>query len=186
MSLLHRTHDRDDLDDARVADRSDTDTVVVPRDRDPEIIRDDREDVVVRERTWTFAPGQIVSLVVGIGLVALGVVAMVRAGIDGSFATPVVDVLGFTHTAWLGLAEVGAGLLLILAGMVIAGVLVVAETSAMPEELGIEKDYGWMLVLLGALVSLAAMALPVWRSRRVRRNGVDVDERRELVDTDPR
>jgi hypothetical protein len=201
MSLLHRTHDRDDLDDTLAADRSDTDTVVVPRDRDPEIVRDDRGDVVVRERTWTFAPGQIVSLVVGIGLVALGVVAMVRAGIDGSFATPVVDVLGFTHTAWLGLAEVGAGLLLILAGtgawgralsvlvgaaMVIAGVLVVAETSAMPEELGIEKDYGWMLVLLGALVSLAALALPVWRSRRVRRNGVDVDERRELVDTDPR
>ena len=70
--------------------------------------------------------------------------------------------------------------------MVIAGVLVVAETSAMPEELGIEKDYGWMLVLFGALVALAALALPVWRSRRVRRNGVDVDERRELVDTDPR
>ena len=198
MSLLHRTHDRDRVDDEHVADRSDLDhdddTVVVPRHRDPEIVTD-RDDVVVRERTWTFAPGQLISLVVGIGLVALGVVAMTRAGIDGSFKTPVVEVLGFTHTAWLGLAEVGAGLLLILAGtgawgravsvvvgsaMMIAGVLIGAETSAMPDELAVEEDFGWMLVLLGALVALAAMVLPVWRSRRVRRNGVDIDDRRDV------
>ena len=41
---------------------------------------------------------------------------MARAGIDGSFGTPVVEVLGFSHTAWLGLAEVGLGVVLILAG----------------------------------------------------------------------
>jgi hypothetical protein len=200
MSLLHRTHDRDRVDDEHVADRSDPDhddTVVAHRHRDPEIVtdRDDRDDVVVRERTWTFAPGQLISLVVGIGLVALGVVAMTRAGIDGSFKTPVVEVLGFTHTAWLGLAEVVAGLLLILAGtgawgralsvlvgaaMMISGVLIGAEASAMPDELAVEEDFGWMLVLLGALVALAAMVLPVWRSRRVRRNGVDIDDRRDL------
>jgi hypothetical protein len=105
-------------------------------------------------------------------------------------------VLGLSHTAWLGLAEVGAGVLLILAGtgpwgrpvsvlvgaaMMIAGVLIGVETANMPEELGVEERYGWMLVLLGALVSLAAMVLPVWRSRRVRRDGVDVDDHREIV-----
>ena len=199
MSLLHRTHDRDrvDADDVRRSD--DTDTVVAPRDRDPEIVerRDsDRDDVVIRERTWTFAPGQLISMAVGIGLVAMGVVAMVRAGIDGSFATPEVEVLGFTHTAWLGLAEVGAGVLLILAGtgawgralsvlvgaaMMICGVLIGVEASSMPDELAVEEDFGWMLVLLGALVALAAMVLPVWRSRRLRRNGVDIDDDRELL-----
>ena len=56
--------------------------------------------------------------------------------------------------------------------MMIAGVLIGAETSAMPDELAVEQDYGWMLVLLGALVSLAAMVLPVWRSRRIKRDGV--------------
>ena len=205
MSLLHRTHDRDRVDDEHVAERSDldhddgNDTVVAPRHRDPEVVtdRDDRDDVVIRERTWTFAPGQIISLVVGIGLVALGVVAMTRAGIDGSFKTPVVEVLGFTHTAWLGLAEVVTGVLLILAGtgawgrvvsvvvgaaMMISGVLIGAEASAMPDELAVEEDFGWMLCLLGALVALAAMVLPVWRSRRVRRNGVDVEDRRDLED----
>jgi hypothetical protein len=203
MSLLHRTHDRDRVNDPDVVDRDTTttrdDTVVERRDRDPVVIRDrdDRDDVRYTERTWTFAPGQLVSLAVGVGLVALGLVAMLRAGIDGSFGTPTVEVLGFTHTAWLGLAEVGTGVLLILAGtgawgravsvvvgaaMMIAGVLIGAEPSAMPEELGLEEDYGWMLVLVGALVALAAMVLPVWRSRRVRRNGVDLDDdEREVV-----
>ena len=201
MSLLHRSHDRDHVDDTDVVHRSatddDRDTVVEPKHRDPVVVHDpDDREVKITERTWTFAPGQLISLAVGIGLVALGLVAMVRAGIDGSFSTPVVEVLGFTHTAWLGLAEVGAGVLLILAGtgawgrplsvlvgaaMMIAGVLVGAETSAMPEELGLEQDFGWMLVLLGGLVALAAMVLPVWRSRRLRRDGVDIDDDRELL-----
>jgi hypothetical protein len=197
MSILHRTHDRDRVDDADAVDRSD-ETTIGRRDRDPEIVEDRgrAEDTVIRERTWTFAPGQLVSLVVGVGLVALGLVAMIRAGIDGSFATPTVEVLGFTHTAWLGLAEVGTGVLLILAGtgawgrvvsvivgaaMVIAGVLIVAEPSGMPDELAVEKDFGWMLALFGALVALAAMVLPVWRSRRLRRDGVDIDDDRELL-----
>ena len=197
MSVLHRTRDRDGVDDPQVVETSDTDdTVVVPRDTGHTVTTDD-EDTVIRERTWTFAPGQLISLAVGVGLVALGLVAMVRAGIDGSFRTPVVDVFGLSHTAWLGLAEVGAGVLLILAGtgawgralsvlvgaaMMIAGLLIGVETAAMPDELGVEEDFGWMLILVGALVSLAAMTLPVWRSHRVRRNGVDVEpERRELV-----
>ena len=87
----------------------------------------------------------------GVGFVAVGLLAMVRAGIDGSFATPVVEVLGVTHTAWLGLAEVGLGVLLILAGtgawgrplsvilgvaMVIAGVLIGAAPEEMPRGAG--------------------------------------------------
>ena len=58
------------------------------------------------------------SLIVGVGAVAIGLVAMVRAGIDGSFETPTVEVLGFTHTAWLGLAGGRLGMLLVLAGTV--------------------------------------------------------------------
>ena len=68
--------------------------------------------------------------------------------------------------------------------MMIAGVLIGAETGAMPEELGLEQDYGWMLVLLGALVALAAMVLPVWRSRRSARDG-EVDRRSRPDDRRP-
>ena len=192
MSLLHRTRHDDHAGHTQVVDRPSDDTMVDERrHHERPVVTTDRDgEHVTKERTWTFAPGQLVSLIVGVGAVALGLVAMLRAGIDGTFAEPVVDVLGFSHTAWLGLAEVGLGVLLILAGtgawgrplsvllgagMVIAGVLVVAETSAMPEELGLEKDYGWGLILVGALVALASLVLPVWRSRRVRHDGVDVD-----------
>jgi hypothetical protein len=189
MSLLHRTHHDGRTDDLTVEHRPDE---VHERDRrDITAPVADREDTTTRERTWTFAPGQIVSLVVGVGAIAMGVVALIRAGIDDTFATPVVEVLGFSHTAWLGLAEIGLGVLLVLAGtgawgralsvvlgalMMIAGVLIGAETSAMPEELALEEDFGWMLALVGALVALAAMILPVWRSRRVWRDGRVVDD----------
>jgi hypothetical protein len=187
MSLLHRTRDTDDVHTTAAEDGE--------RDRHEREISDDR-NTVIRERTWTFAPGQLISLLIGIGLAVVGLVALIRAGIDGDLSEPVVDVLGLSHTAWLGVAEIGVGALLILAGtgawgravsvvlgagMMIAGVLIGVETSAMPEELGLESDYGWMLVLVGAVVALAAMVLPVWRSRRIRRDGVDVDDDRALV-----
>ena len=199
MSLLHRTRNDDRVDDTTV--RSD-DPVVVQRPAEPAVVerdtttvrdvdRTDDDTFTIRERTHTFAPGQLVSLAVGVGFVAFGLVAMIRAGIDGSFGNPVVDVLGFSHTAWLGLAEVGLGALLILAGtgawgrplsvllgaaMVVAGVLVLAEPGEMPEELGLEKDYGWLLVLSGALVALCALILPVWRSHKMTRNGVLMEQ----------
>jgi len=175
MSLLHRT-------------RADDDVEVVDRDH----VRHDTDAAITpsrtKERSWTFAPGQLVSLAVGVGFIAVGVIAMIRAGIDGSFETPIVDVLRFSHTAWLGLAEVGLGLLLVLAGtgawgrplsvllgaaMLVAGVLVLAEPGQVPDELGLEKDYGWPLIGFGALVALAAMVLPVWRSHRIDHEELD-------------
>jgi hypothetical protein len=148
-----------------------------------------------RERAWTFAPGQLVSLIIGIGVIAVGLVALVRAGIDGSLSEPVVEVLGYTHTAWLGIAEVGVGLFLVLAGLdargraasvligalaVIAGVLVLAEPGQMPEELGLEKAYGWPLIILGGIAAFAAMVFPVWFSQRVDQD-VDIRDDRRLV-----
>jgi hypothetical protein len=194
MSLLHRTHDRTD-DGATPSDRHSDDPQVVQR-RDPIAAVTDDHETRIRERSWTFAPGQIVSMIVGVGFVALGLVALIRAGIDGSLESPVVEVLGFTHTAWLGLAEIGLGVLLILAGtgargrflsvllgaaMVVSGVLIGAETREMPEELALEQDFGWMLALFGALVAVAAMALPVWRSRKVWRDGEVVDADRAVT-----
>jgi hypothetical protein len=193
MSLLHRTRHDDDQDVQHDRDG----TAVVERPSHARAVADADESVKTTERTWTFAPGQLISLIVGVGFVAVGLLAMVRAGIDGSFETPVVEVLGLTHTAWLGLAEVGLGVLLILAGtgawgrplsvilgvaMVIAGVLIGAAPEEMPAELGVEEDFGWALAVLGALVAVAALVLPVWRSHRVKRNGELVsDDRRTFA-----
>ena len=137
----------------------------------------------VRERTWSFTPAQIVSFAVGSFLVVVGLLALLRAGVDGSLATPTVEVLTYRHTAWLGLAEIGAGSLLVLASsgpwgrlisivvgaaIVVGGVLVLAEPGEIPAELGTERAYGWPVAALGALVAVAAMALPVWRRRTMR------------------
>jgi hypothetical protein len=136
----------------------------------------------VRERRWELAPGQIVSLVAGVGLLAMGLVAIVRAGLEGELGSPVVEVLGFSHTALLGLIEVGVGLLLVAAGssfrgrgasavlgvcVAVAGVLVMSTTEDLPTELGLEESYGTMLVILGVVVAVAALVLPAWRGHHV-------------------
>jgi hypothetical protein len=183
MSLLHRTRD----DDTVVADRADDDvtTHTTTHDDDTTVTPTSSDEVATktRERTWTFAPGQLISFAVGVGFIALGLVAMIRGGIDGNLARPTVEVLQLSHTAWLGLAEVGLGVLLVIAGtgawgrflsvpigalMVIAGIVVLAEPGQVPERLAVERDFGWVLVLFGALVALASMALPVWRTRQVK------------------
>jgi hypothetical protein len=182
MSLLHRTRD-DDTAVARDHDHHRHDDIDADEHRDTVATTDDDATATrVRERTWTFAPGQLISFAVGVAAIAIGVVALVRAGIDDNLARPTVEVLELSHTAWLGLAEVALGVLLVLAGtgawgrflsvpigalMVIAGVLVLAEPSQVPDRLGVEQDYGWALVLFGGLVALASMALPVWRTRKV-------------------
>jgi hypothetical protein len=157
----------------------DVDTAPEYRGTDPEY-RD-----TVRERHWDVAPGQIVSAIVGVGFVAMGVVAVARAGLDTPLSEPVVNVLGYTHTAWLGLIEIGVGLLLMLAGLnsfaraasvvlgtmlVVAGVLIQAIPEDLPRELALDEDMGMPLVVVGAIVALAAMILPAWRTRSVRRH----------------
>ncbi len=178
MSLLHRTR----TDDGTVVERDRIDQTVEP--------------VVAtrtRQRSSIVAPGQIVSLIAGAGLITVGILALIRAELGGSWSTPVVEVLGYTHTAWLGIAEIAVGLLLLLAGtspgaravsvllgaaMVIAGVLVRAEPGQMPEELALEKAFGWPLIVVGAVVALAAIALPVWYTNRVDRDAIDLRDDR--------
>ena len=195
MSLLHRTRDADAAvtDDDRADDDVTTHTTTT-HDEHTTVAAKPSDEVATktRERTWTFAPGQLISFAVGVGFIALGVVAMIRAGIDNSFARPTVEVLQLSHTAWLGLAEVGLGVLLVIAGtgawgrflsvpigalMVIAGIVVLAEPGQVPDRLAVERDFGWVLVLFGALVALASMALPVWRTRKVEEVDLRDDDR---------
>jgi hypothetical protein len=169
MALLHREHHDDG-------------NGTVGREQIRQEVTERPVSTRTSERFWDFAPGQLVSLIAGVGVLIVGIVAVIRAGVEGSLSRPLVEVAGYTHTAWLGIAEIGLGLLLLLAGTgawgrglsvllgaasVVAGALVLAVPEDMPEELGLEKDFGWPLLILGAVVALAALALPVWRSRKV-------------------
>ena len=203
MRLLHRNREDehttthpDAVHDAEahpVHTTADVDrTAVVPTAASADATRA-HGDTKVRERTWTFAPGQLVSLAAGIFAIAVGLIALIRAGVDGSLEEPTVSVLGYDHTAWLGIVEIGVGALLVLAGagaagrplsvlvgalMVVAGVLVLAETSAMPDEFALEREFGWPVAVLGGVVALAALILPVWRTTSAQGRTLDLRDRR--------
>lgn len=160
-------------DELRALDHDD----VHDRDRDlddRDVVHDDVvEREVVRERT--FSVGQALTLLVGAALTALGIVALVQTGIDRPLNQPVEDVLGFGHTPWLGIGEVVAGVLLVLAavrpggrwlsalvgvGLVAVGVMIVAEMDWTFEQLGTEQSFGWIPVVAGAIALLASMMTP--------------------------
>ena len=62
-----------------------------------------------------FSPAQFVHAAIGVFLLVLGVVSMVRGDLSGDLTEPTFDVLGITHNAAIGIGEVVAGALLLLA-----------------------------------------------------------------------
>jgi uncharacterized membrane protein YdcZ (DUF606 family) len=85
-----------------------------------------------------------------------------------------VQILGFTHTATLGLIEVGVGLFLLIAAsarsrgaeafgglaMVVAGVVGIAQHESFSDSLALEQSWAWVILVAGAVVTLAALVLP--------------------------
>ncbi len=121
-----------------------------------------------------FAPDAIVAAVVGLALTLIGLVAITRAGIDDPIDDPVIEVLGFNHTAVLGLIEVvlGAGLLFsgafrsrggaVFFGAIlgIAGFVGAVQTDSFVKSLGLESSYAWILVVAGVIVVTSALLIP--------------------------
>ena len=64
-----------------------------------------------------FSPDAIIAGIVGLAGLLMGLIAVTRAGFDGPMSDPVVQVLGWNHTATLGLIEVGLGLCLLLSAV---------------------------------------------------------------------
>src|SRR5438105_4419419 len=58
--------------------------------------------------------GRVLVLAVAVVLLAMGTVAVARAGVRDGLSAPVVSVLFMSHTAALGLLEVAVGALLLL------------------------------------------------------------------------
>ena len=126
-----------------------------------------------------FDPAAVLTVVAGIVLGVIGAVAVARAGLSGPIDEPVVEVAGASHTALLGLIELGMGLVLVSAGLsrdrgVIlfcsilfgAAALVAAiEPSIGGGALAIERSWAIVLVVGFALIALvAALAGSIYRS----------------------
>jgi hypothetical protein len=165
------------LDERRDDDRYDT------FDRTPEYVTTESDVVhedVITERG--FSPGQVLIMAAGVASLVLGIIAVVRTGLDGSLSDPVETVLWWDHTALLGLFEIGAGVLMILSAMhpamrwlgglvglalIVGGIMILAEVDWTLDELGAERDFGWVPIVIGAVAVIGAAIPRVHRTRRV-------------------
>jgi hypothetical protein len=121
-----------------------------------------------------FAPDAIIAALAGLVLLVVGLIAMVRGGFDGSMSTPVVSVLGFTHTTTLGVLEAGIGLALLLSGSArsrtgevffgailgIAAFVGAVQTASFKKSLALESGWAWLMVFAAVVVVLAALVMP--------------------------
>lgn len=134
---------------------------------------------VRRASVWRFDPASAITVLFGIALLILGLIALIRAGTDGDWSTPTVSVAGFDHTAILAVIEIGAGLLLMIAGfstsrgasmffatlLGIAAVVAAVQADSL-DDLAIESAFAWLIVVGSVLVVLADVALPTVVDRR--------------------
>jgi hypothetical protein len=126
------------------------------------------EDVVVAH--WSIA--DVLIALVGAALVAIGVVVLVRTGVNSTWYRPTTSILDATHTPLLGVIEAGTGVALVLAAvgrlrfvttiiglaMAVAGVVAAIETSEWSRELAIEDWWAWTMAGVGLVVALLALA----------------------------
>ncbi len=152
--------------------------------------RDYVEEEVVRDRA--FSVGQAITMLVGLALTAWGIIALVATGIDTPLDQPVEEVFGFDHTPWMGIGEVAAGVLLILAALrpqgrwltglvgvalIAAGAMILAEMDWTIEELSTEQSFGWIPIIAGALALLGAVLTPPRHQRVTETHVVDEYDR---------
>lgn len=140
---------------------------------------------VVHEDTITergFSPGQVLIALAGVAFLGLGIAAIARTGLQGSLSEPVEPVLGWNHTALLGLFEIGVGAVMVLGSLragarwlgalagiaaIVGGVLIVGELDFATTDLGAERDFGWVPIALGAAALIGAAVPRLRRTRRV-------------------
>jgi hypothetical protein len=121
----------------------------------------------------------LAGVVGGAVLVIMGVLALVRGDVNGSWNEPIVMVNGWPHSPMLGLLEVIAGALLILVslssagefvvGAVIAGFGIVAllEPQVLDDALSIDPSHAWLMVAIG-LVAVLSSTIAHFARRTVR------------------
>ena len=125
---------------------------------------------VPKRRTYSW--GQALILLAGAASLVFGVGAVALAGLAGPVTEPVVEVFTFDHTPLLGLIEIAAGIVLVLAGLVrggrwvagpvgvaaiVGGALVLAEVDWARTELAAEQRFGWVPITIGTVAYFGAM-----------------------------
>ena len=140
-----------------------------------------RSETRATSSRFVFSPGQILAGILGIVVAVIGIIAMSRAGLDGSLNKPVVEVAGTDQSAMLGIAEFALGLLLVLGAlnyaarwliafvgvvMVIGGVVLGAASATILEDVGTSQGTGWA-IMVGGIIAVVAASMGVFiRTKR--------------------
>ncbi|MEO5973991.1 MAG: hypothetical protein ABIQ38_02125 [Ilumatobacteraceae bacterium] len=133
-----------------------------------------QEQQVSTTSSSRFAPDSIITGLIGLVMVVVGLIAVTRAGFDGPMSEPVIRVFGFTYTSTLGLIEIGLGLCLLLSAAArsrsgelffgavlgIAGFVGAIQTESFRKSLALEPGMGWLAVVAGSVIVVAALLLP--------------------------
>jgi len=112
--------------------------------------------------------------VIGLALTIVGLIAMARAGLDGPMNQPVVSVIGFNHTATLGVLEAAIGICLLISaaatsrsaatffGIVlgIGGVVGAVQTDSFKGNLALESGLAWLAVIAAIIVVVVSLVMP--------------------------
>jgi len=146
-----------------------------------------REDETIEvERTRSFSFGQLLTMLAGAALVVLGVFALIDTGVDTPLADQTGEVLGWSHSALLGIIEIVAGALLLVfslrpggrwivavvgLALIVGGVLILGELEWAVDNLRSEQSFAWVPIVAGAIALLASLLTP---RRRQRMTGVPV------------
>jgi len=129
---------------------------------------------VARSSQQRYAIDSVIVGLVGLALTVVGLLALTRAGVHGPMDSPVVKVLGFTHTATLGLIETGIGVVLLICaastsraasiffGLVLGiGALIGAlQTDSFDRSLALESGFAWLAVIGAIVVVMASFLVP--------------------------
>ncbi len=143
------------------------------------VVRHDR----ATERRWALDGSDVIALLGGLVFVVMGLLALVDLGFADFPSQVTSDVFGMAQTQIGAIVAIGLGLLLlagsgsigrsttIFAGALtlVVGIVVVAAHDQLDASMTTDKSYGWFAILIGAVVLIAAIAIPsvATRSDRV-------------------
>jgi hypothetical protein len=173
---------RDERYDDRYDERYDRDRDVRTAGTEPttrtEAVGDTSRIAVVPERVATedvvvthWSIGDVLVALIGAALAAIGIIVLVRTGVNDTWYRPTTSIFDANHTPLLGLIEAGTGAVLVLAAlarlrfvttliglaMAVGGVVAAIETSEWSRELAIEDWWAWTMAGVGLVVALLAL-----------------------------
>jgi hypothetical protein len=136
---------------------------------------------VVRRSRMRFSVAGVAALVMGVVLTLWSVIVLARAGFADPLREPVVEVAGFSATAVLGLVAGGAGVALILAGLLrsrpfllfvsiaigIGAAALLIEPGLREPELMAEERFALYTLIAAGVVAALALFVPDLRRDHV-------------------